>query len=59
MGGGGGGGGATFPPLVFKVRGGGNSFKPTIFPFCTPPLSVINDSSLKENTEIPHLHFVD
>ena len=42
---GGGGGGRKKVYPVFR-GGGGGSFRSAIFPFCSPPLPVINDQSL-------------
>ena len=36
------------PKMFYPVlRGGAKSFGPTILPFCSPPLHLINDQSLK------------
>ena len=33
------------------LRRGAKSFRPQVFPFCRPPLPIINDQSLIELTE--------
>ena len=40
------GGRKKFPPALRGGGGGVTRFGPAIFPFCSPPLPIINDQSL-------------
>ena len=55
------GGRKKFPPFKIEAQkvlpcleggGGAKSFGPAIFPFCSPPIPIINDQSLKRNGRI-------